>query len=618
MGRVPSLIPPFRRAASLLAVFLFAKTLVVVLRSLDGNGGLLASPWAPLALAWQDVWTALAFGVVDGAVAFATRGSVALQRLAGRLFWLLYAAAAVYAGFNVAVARVLGSPLTHSLLGAAGGALWDSIAFYFTPRNLLAVGAVATAAALLPRAIRRLPPWRGAVLIAVVLGIILALGPTASRRVETLGLHRNALAALCTTTLTQRLAASSHGEDRDPTPIAAEGTVRDLSSLAGKASGRNVVWIVLESTAAQYLRPWGAERDPTPNVSALAGRGVVFDSVYCAYPESIKGLFSTLCASYPAPRTDADLYTEAKIPCAPIASRLAAAGYRTALFHSGRFVYLGMQGVVDHRGFERLVDAGDVGGEFVSSFGVDEPSTVRKILEWIDTLRPGERFFLMYLPIAGHHPYLSPGRGPRPFGTDREIDHYASDLFSGDAAIGDLLAGLRARGLDGQTLYVVHGDHGEAFYQHEGNFAHTLFLYEENVHVPLLFAAPGLTGLDGRAPQIGGTIDIAPTILDLLGLTPPPRWQGRSLLASAPRVARFYTDHTVEMLGLRDGPWKVIHEPGSGRSKLFRLPDDPAEKEDLAGRFPDRVARYRDHLRTWSARQRSRVIGPRDTASGSR
>ncbi len=93
---------------------------------------------------------------------------------------------------------------------------------------------------------------------------------------------------------------------------------------------------------------------------------------------------------------------------------LAEAGYRTAMFHSGRFGYLGMEAIIHNRGYQTLEDAGDIGGNHESSFGVDEPATVARMLAWIDALPSRQRFFLTYLPIAGHHPYETPERGPFP------------------------------------------------------------------------------------------------------------------------------------------------------------------------------------------------------------
>src|SRR5256885_12140766 len=95
----------------------------------------------------------------------------------------------------------------------------------------------------------------------------------------------------------------------------------------------------------------------------------------------------------------------AAVHCRSIAAALGGAGYATALFHSGRFMYLGMDAIVRNRGYHRLEDAGDIGGNHTSSFGVDEPATVARLLHWIDELPADRPVFVTYLPIASHHPY---------------------------------------------------------------------------------------------------------------------------------------------------------------------------------------------------------------------
>jgi arylsulfatase A-like enzyme len=224
------------------------------------------------------------------------------------------------------------------------------------------------------------------------------------------------------------------------------------------------------------------------------------------------------------------------------------------------------------------------------------------MLAWLDE-RPGEPFLLTYLPIAGHHPYDAPGG---PFPDDREIDRYRNSLRYADDSLAVLLDGLRRRGLEGDTLFVICGDHGEAFGQHEGNFGHTLFIYEENVRVPLLVAAPGLIE-EARIRRVASLVDVAPTVLDLLGLPTPDDYLGRSLLSAEPRMALFCTDYSLGLVGLRDGRWKMIHELDSGRSQLFDLDADPDEKCDLSGAMAERTAVYREHLLRWAAAQKYRL-----------
>jgi phosphoglycerol transferase MdoB-like AlkP superfamily enzyme len=95
-----------------------------------------------------------------------------------------------------------------------------------------------------------------------------------------------------------------------------------------------------------------------------------FQHVYAVYPESIKGLYATLCSAYPTANTPAGFFTQKRRPCVTLADSLAQVGYRTAMFHSGWFAYLGMAGIVADRGFSVLADAGQVGGQYRTSFGV--------------------------------------------------------------------------------------------------------------------------------------------------------------------------------------------------------------------------------------------------------
>jgi arylsulfatase A-like enzyme len=157
---------------------------------------------------------------------------------------------------------------------------------------------------------------------------------------------------------------------------------------------------------------------------------------------------------------------------------------------------------------------------------------------------------------------------------------------------------------------VVLGDHGEAFGQHPGNFGHTLFLYEENVRIPLVVAAAGALEGPVRVRQVGSQVDVAPTVLDLLGLPAPEGYQGRSLLGEREETALFLTDYSLGLVGLRDGDWKFIHEVEAGRSKLYDLATDPAEHHSVAEQHPERVQRYRRYLLRWAAVQKGLVTQP--------
>lgn len=576
------------RASSLTLVLILAKILTLAGRDVP------ASVWLPAAYFWHDVAVGLGFWVVD--------------RTLGRpraMSWPYYTIA-VYAAINVPVTWALSSPLTVPMLRAAGAPLLDSVTHYLTAPNISAVALVVAASVVLPRSLPKVPARLRALGTVVALAIVL-VGPFAARRVDTVGLHRNAVTTLLATAV-PRIAERAAAGDFRASPFQ-ERVGEDLTRLRGAAAGRNVVVVVLESTAARYLKFLGASDDPTPNLTALARESIVFERAYAVYPESIKGLFATMCSRFPA--FDVPAEAHAATPCTSLAHVLGRSGYRTALFHSGRFMYLGMDAVLKNQGFDTLEDAGAIGGQVESSFGVDETSAVRRILAWIDSTPASRPFFVTYLPVAGHHPYVA--TTPGPFTDPGEFGAYKNAIYDGDRALGQLLDGLRKRQLDERTLVVIFGDHGEAFGQHDGNYAHTLFLYEENVHVPLVISgtAGGAGAAGARVTRVASVIDVTPTILDLLGLAPVAGHQGASLLAPRDRMALFYTDYALGWLGLRDGCWKYLFEVESRRSKLFDLCVDPNETQDLSSVHAPRVAAYRERVERWSSAQRAAILSER-------
>ena len=171
------------------------------------------------------------------------------------------------------------------------------------------------------------------------------------------------------------------------------------------------------------------------------------------------------------------------------------------------------------------------------------------------------------------------------------------------------MRGLDARGLTRNLLWIVAGDHGEAFGQHVGNYGHTFYIYEENVHVPLVIAAPGLIPAETRRKQVVSLIDIAPTVLDLAvrGETPAagdrfaPALEGQTMSDGRSRMAFFAADYSRRMIGLRDGRFKAILTLDSGRMMLFDLDADPDEQTDIAADHAGRAVWYEHNLRNWAA-----------------
>jgi len=590
-------LPPLRRAAALFIALALAKLMLAILRASDGVP-LMGSALTPVVMVYQDAWVVLALLLADNGLARLTGGRPALQRALGTVFWVGAALLVLWSALNVPVARVLSTPLTTASLAAAGGRLADSILGYVTLANV--VGALAPIGAFIASS-RFVRPVRLPIAV-YALAATSVIGPLALSSAKTLGAHQNAALALLSSALPSATPEAAPEVDKD---LDDAGAALDLRDLAGTARGKSVIVVALESTRARDLAPWrpadaSDTRDPMPNLTRLVSRGVIFERIWTAYPESIKGLWAAQCSQYPLPDTRADAHAQRLHRASCLAAILRTQGYTTGLFHSGWFDYFGMASIIADRGFDVMHDAGDIGGPFKTSFGTDDRATVKNLLQWLDAQPKGKPFYAVYLPIAGHHPYHAPGDAPRPFPEVSEHDSYLDDLAMSDAALGELMAGVADRQLADDVVWVVYGDHGEAFREHPGNIAHTLFLYEENLHVPLAIVLPPTPASHARrAPQRGSLVDLAPTVMDLLGLGHDPLHVGHSLLEPRSRPVVAFTDQRAPQLALAHGDWKAILD--SGELELYDLASDPAERKDLASIERAQADRYRRFLEAWQA-----------------
>jgi arylsulfatase A-like enzyme len=103
-------------------------------------------------------------------------------------------------------------------------------------------------------------------------------------------------------------------------------------------------------------------------------------------------------------------------------------------------------------------------------------------------------------------------------------------------------------------------------------------------------------------------VDVAPTILDLLGIRPPATYQGHSALDGRPRMAFFLTDYSLPLAGLVDDHWKAIEDVSTGRVQLFDLAHDTGEARDVSTQHADRARAYATRLQGWAAAQKDYIL----------
>jgi arylsulfatase A-like enzyme len=390
--------------------------------------------------------------------------------------------------------------------------------------------------------------------------------------------------------------AAYHGEANEEDFVSRQRpNVEETFNLAGfelSPRPKNVVVFFLESIGAEYLHLYGSKHQTTPHLEKLvADRGVVFENLYVTVPYSCKSIVSLSSSVYE--RLDWKLAVmdapEFRVPT--ITEVLHKQGYRTCYAHSGYWSWRNRDRFFQAR-VGTLLDAEQMPEhQKINSWGVKDEAMFRATLDWIDA-DPSKPFFLLAYTIETHHPYCVPAE-PMTFDVkDEEEQAYLNAIRAMDEYIAWYVKELEKRKLLDDTLIVVTSDHGEAFGQHNQR-SHNFGIYEPNVHIPLVMLHPSLKDLPRRVPAPREQIDLAPTVLDMLGYKSPGIWQGRNLFRPDDgRPAYFYCVGNSVVLGLRDGPYKYHFYVDSGQEELFDMRRDPHEERNIAAEHPDRCNDY--------------------------
>ena len=162
--------------------------------------------------------------------------------------------------------------------------------------------------------------------------------------------------------------------------------------------------------------------------------------------------------------------------------------------------------------------------------------------------------------------------------------------------IGKLMSELKRLKINNKTIVIITADHGNEYYEH-GNFGHGRFLFDESIRVPLIIYIPGLKEAL-KSDKLAESIDILPTLLDLLGIPIPFQAQGISLAGimeekvDAPLNGFVFSKSINGNLCIRSKEWKLIIMPAKGatadnaKEELFNLREDKYEKRNLIKKFP--------------------------------
>jgi arylsulfatase A-like enzyme len=420
--------------------------------------------------------------------------------------------------------------------------------------------------------------------------------------------------------------------------------------LRKRAASANVVVCVIDGARADHIGCYGYPRQTTPNIDRLAAESVVFEQHFVPFPLTKPSTASLFTGQYP----DTHLVVWREDVLDPdgfsMANALESYGFQTVFLSSNPLASPWWGLGTDFEficGREKAKrpgsalpgsgrpDNGRAGWPGASNWKTPE-GLVAALEGWLDREQAG-RFFVYIHFLPPHIPYEAPeeiqelfdgGSPPRTWQgefafpeiaerrtmesppLDEWVNAYDANLRWADWAVGETEKALRERGLLDNTLFMVISDHGEGFGEH-GYEYHLGGVYDELLRVPLLVRLPGVERLRGRVGALTQTVDVLPTVLDLLQIrSPEDHIQGHSLLSLLSGDAEVIRDYVYARCGsgkpsylVRDQHWALVVWEGAELQALYDLRTDPRQTRNVIAEHPQQAAQMVSAFRQFAAGQ---------------
>jgi len=359
-----------------------------------------------------------------------------------------------------------------------------------------------------------------------------------------------------------------------------------LGRPGSDARALNLLVITLDTTRADRIGAYGYQNIETPTIDRLAREGVLFEQTMAAAPLTLPAHCTIFTSRFPPEhgvRDNGGFFLSPQQ--LTLATYLKGKGLSTGAVVAA-YVLDRKWGI--GQGFDTYMDDFELSGRRGFGMGdIQRPGNevVDKALPWLERVRD-QRFFGWLHFYDPHEPYDP----PEPFKSRYAGHPYNGEIAFMDSQIARVVDFLERNRLLDKTVIAVMGDHGESLNQH-GEGSHGFFIYEATTRVPFIIRAPFERTAGRRVADPVRSVDLVPTVLDLMGIAPPKGIAGVSLvpLMTGDRQALDLEGYAEAMYPLhhygwsdlrawRTGRYKVIDSP---RPELYDLDRDPYEDKNL-------------------------------------
>jgi lipoteichoic acid synthase len=368
---------------------------------------------------------------------------------------------------------------------------------------------------------------------------------------------------------------------------------------------KNVVLIHLESARSRSMTPYNEDLDTTPYLDALAEESLLAERAYTIVPHTSKAATSINCGIDPHLVREITEAEPGGVPARCLPELLKEHGYNSVWFSSATEHFEDRRDLVENFGYEDFqpVETMETEGFQQSNyFGYEDNIMLQPSKKWLEQHKD-EPFLATYLGVTGHHNYRPIARyGQKDYSTFPPLDHYQNSMRYLDFFVEKLIDQYKELGLYEDTIFVIYGDHGEGFGEHE-LFQHDNTIYQEGLKVPYIIHAPGRFQRGQRVDTLTNQLDTVPTLLDMLGYeVAGGHYPGRSLVGppQEDRTLYFSCFDEFRCLASIKGTQKYIYFFGNKPDEVYDLASDPLEKNNIADELSKKDLKdKRTQVLTW-------------------